>query len=77
MLMAEEKITCDDLPLSSIFTFKVSNKKTYMVQSCPATLGHNFKIFESGKLIKIKFIRWAIPPDYTAAKELLEIFLNE
>lgn len=75
--MPEEKITCDDLPVSSIFTFEASNGKTYMVQSNPATLGHNIKIFESGKLIKIKFLRWAIPPDYTAAKELLEIFLNE
>jgi hypothetical protein len=75
--MPEEKITCDDLPVSSIFTFKASNSKTYIVQSGAAPLGHYFKIFEAGKLIKIKFMRWAIPPDYTAAKELLEIFLNE
>lgn len=77
--MPEEKaiITFDELPISSTFNFKASNGKVYFVQSMKAPLGHNFKIYEGSNLIKVKFLRWAIPPDYQAAKELLEAYLNK
>jgi hypothetical protein len=74
--MPNETITIEEMPVVSAFTYMRSDGSFYCVFA-EKREDHYELIFQLEKEILGKErISWNIPPDYIAAKELLDLFLK-
>jgi hypothetical protein len=67
----------EEIPKSSTFSFSCKTGGTYNLICQKAEIGFKLWIFLDGVMQTHYKIAWNIPPDYEAAKELIENFINK
>lgn len=74
--MAQSNIELNDIPYVCTFSFWSKDGGTYKLVCGKMMTGFEVQIWHGDTVVSSKKIDWNIPPDYQAAKELIEIFLK-
>lgn len=69
-------ITLTEIPYVCTFAFVASDKNAYKIVCGKRMKGFEVIIWLNNQVVHKYNIDWEIPPDYQAAKELIEIFLK-
>lgn len=71
-----DKIILNEVPYVCTFSFAAKDGNVYKLICAKSMQGFKVQIWVNNQVVQDKVINWIVPPDYIAARELIEIFLK-
>lgn len=71
-----DKIILNEVPYVCNFCYAGNDGNVYQIVFQKAIQGFKVQILVNNQVVQDKGINWIVPPDYIAARELIEIFLK-